>query len=431
MPPGLPGRSDDDVIDDQPGEPVDPPVPGSGPPGRPRRRRRLPVAGAIVLIALLGGLIYWRYRSTRQAPPPESAAQSKVPEDVVFADENQLKNLTIEPVAARDFTIDREVTGKVGFNENRLTPVFPAYSGRVVEALATKGEAVRKGQPLLVVESPDYVAAQTDLANARADADRAAVNLSAAAVNVERSRRLFAQDAISKKDLQSNESAFALAQAELRRATAALAVAQSRLLIFGKTPGDIARLNAVVDRTLTIAAPIAGTVVDRRVGPGQILRTDTPAPLFQISSLSTLWVHGDVFESDLPNIRLGAPAEIRVESYPKKVFPARVSFIDPTVDPATRTVHVRSEVNNPNGLLKPDMFARMKIIAAARKSVPVIPTSAVVARGENSFVLIEEAHGRFRKRKVEIGHEVDGSVMINSGLKVGERIVTKGAVLLI
>src|SRR5215510_4596656 len=431
MPPELPDRSDDDVMDDQPGEPVDPPVSDSGPPRRPRRRRRLFVAGAIILIALLGALIYWRYRSTRQAPPPEGAVQSKIPEDVVFADENQLKNLTIEPVAARDFTIDREVTGKVGFNENRLTPVFPAYSGRVVEALATKGEAVRKGQPLLVVESPDYVAAQTDLANSRADADRAAVNLSSAAVNVERARRLFPQDAISKKDLQSNESAFALAQAELRRATAALAVAQSRLLIFGKTPGDIARLNAVVDRTLTIAAPIAGTVVNRQVGPGQILRTDAPTPLFRISSLSTLWAHGDVFESDLPYIRLGAPAEIKVESYPKKVFPARVSFIDPTVDPATRTVHVRSEVNNLNGLLKPDMFARMKIIAAARKSVPVIPTSAVVARGENSFVLIEEAHGRFRKRKVEIGHEVDGSVMINSGLKVGERIVTKGAVLLI
>jgi membrane fusion protein, heavy metal efflux system len=429
MAPGLPDRNDDDVIDDQPGEPVDPPVPDPGPPRRPRRR--LLVVGAIVVIALVGGLIYWRYRSTRQAPPPESAVQAKIPEDVVFADENQLKNLTIESVAARDFTIDREVTGKVGFNENRLTPVFPAYSGRVVEALAAKGEAVRKGQPLLVVESPDYVAAQIDLANARADLDKAAVNLKTAEVSVERARRLFAQDAISKKDLQGNESALALTQAELRRAMAALAVAQSRLLIFGKTPGDIAMLNAGVDRTLTIAAPITGTVVDRQVGPGQILRADAPTPLFQISSLSTLWVRGDVFESDLPYIRLGAPAEIKVESYPKKVFSARVSFIDPTVDPATRTVHVRCEVNNPNGLLKPDMFARMKIIAAARNSVPVIPASAVVARGENSFVLIEEAPGRFRKRKVEVGHEVDGSVMINSGLKVGERIVTKGAVLLI
>jgi cobalt-zinc-cadmium efflux system membrane fusion protein len=202
-------------------------------------------------------------------------------------------------------------------------------------------------------------------------------------------------------------------------------------LTFGKTPIDIANLNAGVDRTLTIAAPITGTVVDRQVGPGQILRPDAPTPLFQISTLSMLWVHGDVFESDLPYIRLGAPAEIRVESYPNQVFPARVLFIDPTVDPATRTVHVRCEVNNPNGLLKPEMFARMKIIAAARKSVPVIPAIAVVARGENSFVLIEEAPGRYRKRKVVVGHEVDGSVMIESGLNVGERIVTKGAVLLI
>src|SRR5262245_4170219 len=239
MPPELPDRSDDDVMDDQPGEPVDPPVSDSDPPRRPRRRRRLFVAVAIVLVALLGALIYRRYRSTRQAPPPEGAVQSKIPEDVVFADENQLKNLTIEPVAARDFTIDREVTGKVGFNENRLTPVFPAYSGRVIEALATKGEKVSLGQPLLVVESPEYVAAQTDLATARGDVDKAAVIMKTAEVNADRARRLFAQDAVSKKDLQAGEAELALAQAEQRRALTALGVAQSRLLVFGKTLSDI------------------------------------------------------------------------------------------------------------------------------------------------------------------------------------------------
>jgi cobalt-zinc-cadmium efflux system membrane fusion protein len=142
-------------------------------------------------------------------------------------------------------------------------------------------------------------------------------------------------------------------------------------------------------------------------------------------------VRGDVFESDLPNIRLGARVEIRVESYPNRVFPARVSFINPTVDPLTRTVHVRCEVSNPRERLKPDMFAKMKITAAAKQSVPVIPASAVVASDGNSFVLVEEAPGRFRKRKVEIGSGIDGSVMITGGLKVGERIVTKGAVLLI
>src|SRR5262249_39216757 len=147
-------------------------------------------------------------------------------------------------------------------------------------------------------------------------------------VNVERSRKLFAQDAISKKDWQNNESALALAQAELRRAMGAFAVAQSRMMIFGKTPADVAALNAVVDRVLGIAAPIDGTVVDRQVGPGQVIRPDMSRPLFQISSLSMLWAQGDVFESDLPNIHIGAPAEIYCDSYPKQVFPARISFIN-------------------------------------------------------------------------------------------------------
>ena len=429
MPPELPDRSDDDVMDDQPGEPVDPTVPDSGPPRRPRRRRRLLVAGAIVLIALLGGLIYWRYRSTHQAPP--AIGVEEVPPNVVFANEDQLKNLTIEPVAARDFTVDREVTGRVGFNEDRLTPVFPAYSGRVVEALATKGQFVRMGQPLLVIESPDYVEAQNNLAVARGDLDRATVNLKTAQVSAERARRLFTYEAISKKDLQSSEAALALALSELQRSRGALRVAQARLELFGKTAGAVRRLKAGADRRITIASPISGTVVERQVGPGQVVKPDATTPLFQISDLSDLWVHGDVFESDLARIRLGAPAKISVESYPNRVFPARVSFINPTVDPVTRTVHVRCRVSNPRGLLKPEMFARMTIIAAAKQSVPVIPASAVVGGGEISFVLVEEAPGRFRKRKVEIGYEVDGSVMIKSGLKIGERIVTKGAVLLI
>jgi membrane fusion protein, heavy metal efflux system len=429
MPPDLPDRSDDDIRDDQPGEPVDPPDPDPAPPGRPRRPRRILTVGAVVLIALIIGWVYWRYRSTRQAPP--AARVEEVPPNVVFANEEQLKNLTIEPVPARDFTVDREVTGRVGFNEDRLTPVFTAYSGRVVEALATKGQFVREGQPLLVIESPDYVDAQNNLATARNDLEKAAVNLMAAEVIAERARRLFTYDAFSKKELQASEAALALAQSELQRSRGALRVAQARLELFGKTAGAVRKLKAGADRQITIASPISGTVVERQVGPGQVVKPDAQTPLFQISDLSDLWVHGDVFESDLARIRLGAPAEIRVESYPDRVFPARVSFINPTVDPVTRTVHVRSRVSNPRGLLKPEMFVRMTIIAAAKRSVPVVPADAVVDRGGIPFVLVEEAPGRFRKRKVEIGYEVDGSVMIKSGLEIGERIVMKGAVLLI
>lgn len=416
-------------MDDPPREPVDPPVPDPVPPRR--SRKRIYIAGAIILIVLLAGLIYWRYRSTHRMSPSKSAAESEVPPNVVFANEAQLKNLTIEPVTAHNFTVDREVTGRVGFNEDRLTPVFPAYSGRVVAVFATKGQFVRKGQPLLVIESPDYVEAQNNLVTARNDVDKATVNLKTAQINAERARKLFAYEAISKKDLQSSEAALALAESELQRSRGALNVAQARLELFGKTPADINQLKAGAGSRITIPAPLSGTIVERQVGPGQILKADTTTPLFQLSNLSDLWVHGDVFESDLARIRLGAPAEISVESYPNRVFPARISFINPTVDPVTRTVHVRCLVSNPRGLLKPDMFVTMKIVAAAIKSVPVVPAGAVVGRGEMSFVLVEEAPGRFRKRRVEIGHEVDGKVMIKSGVKIGERIVTKGAVLLL
>src|SRR5215471_9179505 len=115
---------------DQPREPVETPIPETVSATRPQSNRRMRAAIAVIAIASLAGLVYWRYRASAQAPPPVNAVQSKIPEDVVFADQDQLKNLTIEPVAARDFTIDREVTGKLSFNENHLTPVFPAYSGR-------------------------------------------------------------------------------------------------------------------------------------------------------------------------------------------------------------------------------------------------------------------------------------------------------------
>jgi cobalt-zinc-cadmium efflux system membrane fusion protein len=383
------------------------------------------------MIALFAGMIYWNHRSFHREHKTKNGAQPQVPANVVFADEAQMKNLTIEPVVARDFIVDRELTGKVGFNEDRLTPVFTAYPGRVVAVLADKGAAVSKGQSLLTIESPDYVAAQTDLTTARADVEKATINLKAAQINLERSRKLFAQDAIPKKDLQNSESAVALAEGELQRAKAALSVAESRLVLFGKSPADVSKLKAGVDRDLNVPAPIAGTVVERQVGLGQIVRPDAPTPLFQISDLSLLWAQADVFESDLANIRLGEPAEIRVETYPNRIFPGRLSFINPTVDPTTRTVHVRCLVDNSAGLLKPDMFARIKIIAAARLSVPVIPATAIVERGEKAVVLVEEAPGRFRKRQVEIGDEVNGNVVVNSGLKVGERIVTKGAILLV
>src|SRR5262249_31599279 len=265
---------------------------------------------------------------------------------------------------------------KVGFNEDRLTPVFTPYAGRILELLANKGDSVGKNQPLVVVESPDLVAAQNDLASARSDLAKAKIGLDTAETVAERARRLHEQEAIATKDLQQAEADLTRAQDEVRRAQVSLAAVENRLSLFGKDPKEIAGLGERVDRRVVIRAPIAGTIVDRKVGPGQYVKPDAPDPLFLISDLATLWILADVYESDVAMIHVGAPVDVVVPAYPTRAFPAHISFISPTVDPATRTVRVRCVIQNPQGLLKPDMFATIKIGAAAQQSVPVVPASA-------------------------------------------------------
>ncbi|HKE04195.1 MAG TPA: efflux RND transporter periplasmic adaptor subunit, partial [Blastocatellia bacterium] len=141
-------------------------------------------------------------------------------------------------------------------------------------------------------------------------------------------------------------------------------------------------------------------------------------------------VIADVFESYLARIRVGQSVEITVPAYPERRFPARVSFINPTVDSATRTVHVRCSVPNRGGLLKPDMFARVNIEAASPRPVAVVPTVAIFTQGANSLVFVEESPKRFRRRQVEVGREVQGFTVIESGLRPGDRVATRGVLLL-
>jgi cobalt-zinc-cadmium efflux system membrane fusion protein len=289
---------------------------------------------------------------------------------------------------------------------------------------------VGKSQPLVILESPELVAAQNDLASARSDLAKAKIGLDMAQTAAERARRLHQQEAIATKDLEQAEADLTRGQDEYRRAQVGLAAVENRLSLFGKDPKEIAGLGERVDRRVIIQAPIAGTVVDRKIGPGQYVKPDAPDPLFLISDLATLWILADVYESDVAMVHLGAPVEVSVPAYPKRIFPAHISFISPTVDPATRTVRVRCLVQNPQGLLKPDMFATIKIGAAAQQSVPVIPAGAIVTEGDSSLVFVEEGQGRFRRRKIQLGQEMGGSVAIDTGLSVGERVATRGALLM-
>lgn len=401
---------------------VDPPKKG---------RRSLGIAAAVVVI-LAAAFVFTR----RPAPAeePQTAKADTTPSGLIEAAPEQLSQIRVEP--AREQTIDAnlEATGKVGFNEDRITPVLPPYPGRVLEVLANTGDVVKAGQPLLVIESSDLISAVNDLAEARSNVDKTGIALDTAEKSADRARRLHSQEALSTRELQNAESDLARAQEDSRRAQSAVSVVRNRLALLGKSPAEIDKLESSppdqVDRQIAIRAPIGGTIVDRKLGLGQYIKPDSQDPLYLISDLSTVWVAADIYETDLPAVRAGAPVDIRLAAYPDRSFPARIFAISPTVDPATRTVKVRCVVSNREGLLKPEMFAHIRVGEAVKRKVVTVPSNAILTEGERSFVLIEEAAGRFRRREVKSGREVEGSTVIETGLHPNERVVTVGVLLL-
>ena len=403
--------------------------PMSTPPRRMWRGRAV-LLGAILLLGGVVSMVAWQRLDTHPEEVQPTTPAVSQPTDVAVVNEQQLQQLTIEPVSERPVTVERDTTGRVSFNEERLTPIYTPYAGRVLEVLANKGAEVRPGQPLLILESPELVTVQNDLVVARSEFAKAKIGLDAARIAADRARGLHTQGAIATKDLQQADTELARAHDEQRRAQAVLATVEHRLALFGKKPEEMARLGSQIDRQTIIRAPIAGTIVERKVGPGQYLRADASDALFLIADLSTVWVLADVYESDLADVRLNIPVDVRVAAYPRRTIPAHIISINPTVDPATRTVRVRCLVQNTEGLLKPDMFATIKIRSVAPQMVPTVPVSAVFSQGQETVIFVEEEPGRFRRRQIQPGREMQGYIIAHSGVRSGERVVSRGVLLL-
>ncbi|MBI1760848.1 MAG: efflux RND transporter periplasmic adaptor subunit [Acidobacteria bacterium] len=419
----------------------------AAPPSAVRLRSR----GLAVLLLLLlgaGSVLWYRYNNqptataaaqsvAKPAPAAAAAPEAAAPPGVAQASELEMNQISVEPVIERQLDLERETTGKVGFNEDRITPVFPNCGGRVTEVLVKKGDYVKAGQPLLVLESPEVVAAESELAAAITAESSAATAQDVARKTLERAQGLHEREALSTRELQEAQAAYDRAKDEQHRTRAAVRVAEARLGLYGKTPeevatlGDLGRKNVgQVDNRVIIRAPLSGTIVDRKVGQGQYVRQEASEPLVLLSDLSSLWVLAEVYESFLSRIHIGAPVMISVAAYPERKFPARISFINPTVDPETRTVRVRCVVQNPNLMLKPEMFARISIGAATPQPFPAVPTSAIFTQGTDAFAFVEETPRQFHKRPVKVGRQVDDHILVESGLRTGERVATHGVLLL-
>jgi len=310
------------------------------------------------------------------------------------------------------------LAGKVAYGEDRYSKISSPVQGRVVEVRAKLGDHVKAGDVLLVVDSPDITAAYSDFVKESSELEYATRAYGLA-------KDLYETRALPQKDLKQAENELVKARAEFRRA-------KERLLSLKVSAAELEKPLAEqkISSRFELKSPLEGTVVERTVTPGSSVGGDPSQVLFTVADLGKLQVVADVYERDLALVKVGQVARVTVEAYPDIGFPAAVAAIGDVVDPNTRTIKVRAWVNNEARKLKPEMFARLHIEIGDATSFLTIPKEAVLEIDGKEFVYVEEAQGRFVKRQVKVGTASGEQVRILEGLQPGERIVTKGAVLI-
>lgn len=292
--------------------------------------------------------------------------------------------------------------GRLVWNEEKTVRVFPQIGGRVQSIAVDVGNVVKTGQTLAVLNSPDYGQAQADARKAQAD-------LHVAMQALERNRQLREAGVIAEKDWQLAEAASAAARAEAERAG-------RRLSGLG---GD-------GDGAYVLKSPLAGTVVERNLNPGMEFRPDQAgSPLFVVTDPASLWLQIDAGEGDLANLKKGDVFLIESRHYPGEQFKGVIRHVADFVDPVSRSIKVRGEVDNAGRRLKGEMFV-VALIAQAPTQTLQVPASAVFLQGDKRFVFIEEAVGRYRRQLVDSAGERDGRVELKAGVKEGERVVVEG-----
>jgi membrane fusion protein, heavy metal efflux system len=299
------------------------------------------------------------------------------------------------------------LAARVTFDEDRTQRVASPIDGRAVRILVRLGDTVRAGQPLIELSSPN-------VGQLQADAQKAMSDLTLAEKAIERVHKLQAEGAVAEKEVAQAEGDHRKARSDYARTTA-------QLKSLGVSPTDPAV-------NVALRAQIPGVIVERNVLVGQEIRADQATPLITISSLDSVWVQADAYEQDLALVAEGDAVAVRVSAYPGETFAGTVKHISDVVDAGSRTVKIRCVVNNPAHRLKSEMFAKVDVLNAAGRKVIMLPAKAVLNEGDKSMVIVATEDNVFRTRRVDVGPEAEGRVRILDGLRVGEKVVTDGAI---
>jgi len=354
----------------------------------------------------------------------DTAAQPvdlKVPPNQVWVTQKQIQEAGLATTEVTEQPVGNAVvtTGRIAFSDIHVAHVFSPVTGRVTNLLVKLGQTIGRGMPLAIIRSPDLDTAISDVEKADAD-------LAAAQRDYDRQKELYEAHAAAQRDFEAAESNFRKAKAERNRA----AQKSNLLLASERSPSS---------QDFLLRAPIDGEVVARNATPGMEVQGQytggNAAELFTIGNLDRVWVLADVFEIDLPRVRIGAPAVVNVVAYPDRPFMGRVDWISNSLDPATRTVKVRAAIDNREHLLKPEMFATVSIAADSQRKL-AIPRSAALRIGEEIVAYVDRGPApiggeRFERRLIAIDDDhADDYVPVSRGLQRGEKVVSSGAILL-
>jgi len=361
-----------------------------------------------------GSAILWALAGCSDTGSRVAANSNSNSPELFTIPQEQMSHVQVLTVQPTTLTRSLRLTGAVAYNSFHTTPVITQVSGPVSRVVVVPGEKVTQGQPMLYVASPDYSQLRTNYLKAK-DAYALAQKASA------RAQDLYQHHAIAEQVLEQAQSAEIQAGGDLVSSQAALKV-------MGITDPD-ALVKAPPSFEVPVKAPIAGLVVEQDVSAGQLIQPGT-TQCFMISDVSTVWVLVNVYQKDLPYVRVGDSVTIQTDTY-AEVFHGRISYVAASLDPATRTLQARIDTNNPGEKLKKDMYVVATVNAGTISNAIALPDAAILRDSENQpFVYAATSANQFGRRSVTLGESLNGQTQINSGVKAGDQVIGNGSLFL-
>jgi membrane fusion protein, heavy metal efflux system len=385
-------------------------------------------AAVYALVVVGGAALAWSMGligiTGRVAGPGEARATatdkpggSKTPDDQVELSERQANALKIGAVGSRDFTQFKTAVGTIDFNEDLLVQVFSQYAGKILKANFNIGDDVKAGETLFTIDSTDLLQAESTL-------------LATAGV-LELQKRTLARLTMLLKAGGSAQKDVDQSTSDQQTAEGNYKAARDAVRIFGKTDAEIDQVvnQRKVDSTLLVPSPISGRIVARSAAPGFLTQPgNAPAP-YSVADLSTMWMIANVIETDAPAYKLGQDVEVTVPAYPDKIFKGRITALGSIIDPNSHRQLVRSQIDDPEHLLRSGMFASFVIRVGDPVRSVAMPVNGVTREGDGTMtVWVTSDRRHFVKRTVKLGLQQDGWDQVLEGLQPGETVVTDGAV---